>query len=187
MVSVDERVRSLLDAGDERAAVTVAIEALGPAIFTSLCTLHDEDDAADVYQDWAEDLWAGLRGFRWHCTLRTWAYRLAWNASVRFRRVAWRRRRTRLRTSVASRIAASAVGSGVRRGRDERLDPLFAVLGPEDRMLLLLRLKAEMTWDEIATVLRRAGTVVSAPTLRKRFERLKDRLREIAQDKGLLG
>lgn len=184
--SVDERVRTLQSAGDTSAAATAAFEALGPAIFALLRTLHAEDDAADVFQDWAEDMCAGLPGFRGECTVRTWAYRLAWHASARFHRGAWNRRRTRLRTGMMSRLAASIARTAVPGRRDERLEVLLRDLGPEDRMLLLLRLEADLTWEEISEVLRRRGKNVALPALRKRFERLKARLAEIAREKGLL-
>ena len=49
--------------------------------------------------------------------------------------------------------------------------------------LLVLRVDRRMTWDAIAAVL---GGGVKAPTARKRFERLKERLRLLADREGLL-
>jgi RNA polymerase sigma-70 factor (ECF subfamily) len=183
--SLDERVRSLVSAGEIAAAATVAIEALGAAVLRYLRTLHDADDAGDVYQDWAEDLWSGLAGFRGDSTVRTWAYCLAAHASSRFRRAAWRRRRTRLRTSAASRIAGSVARTSPP-ARPDRLELLMADLPPDDRTLLFLRLDAELSWAEISDVLHRAGCDVRPSTLRKRFERLKARLGEIAREKKLI-
>jgi RNA polymerase sigma-70 factor (ECF subfamily) len=184
-MDLDERVRSLVSAGEIAAAATAVIEALGPAVLRYLRTLHEEDDAADVFQEWAEDLWSGLEGFRGDAKVRTWAYCLASHASSRFRRVAWRRRVMRLRTSVASRLAASVVRSSLQDGPD-RLALLVADLGPADRTLLFLRVDAELPWAEISEVLQRAGTDLSVPALRKRFERLKSRLGEVAREKGLI-
>jgi RNA polymerase sigma-70 factor (ECF subfamily) len=48
-------------------------------------------------------------------------------------------------------------------------------LEPDDQMLLSLRLEQKMSWDEVAAVLE-----VAAPALRKRFQRLTRRLRELA-------
>ncbi len=185
MRDLDERVRGLVRGGDVDAAATAVIEALGPGVMRYLRSQLDDDDAADVYQDWAEDLWSGLRGFRGDSALKTWAYCVASHASVRFRRVAWRRRRTRLRTSLASRVAASVARTSQAAAPD-RLELLVADLGEEDRALLFLRIDAELSWQGISDVLRRAGSDVNVPALRTRFERLKARLEEIARRKGLL-
>lgn len=42
-----------------------------------------------------------------------------------------------------------------------------------------------MSWEEIAVVLRRPGEAAPA-ALRKRFQRLKERLREVAEREGLV-
>jgi RNA polymerase sigma-70 factor, ECF subfamily len=63
----------------------------------------------------------------------------------------------------------------------DRLRALRDELKPEDRELLVLRLDRELEWPEIALIL---GT--DAATLRKRFERLKEKLRTMAQRAGLL-
>jgi RNA polymerase sigma-70 factor (ECF subfamily) len=186
-VEIDDLVRKLVSSGDADSAATAAVEALGPAILGYLRTLHgDEDDAEDVFQQWAEDLWRGVAGFRGECALRAWAYRLAWHASARFRRERWRQRRTRLPTSAASRLAASVARSTPLGRRDERLEILGKDLAPEDRTLLLLRLDLEMSWEEIAAILAQDGAETTPAALRKRFQRLKERLGEIAREKGLL-
>lgn len=186
-VDVGARVRELVANGKCDAAATAAIEALGPAILAYLRALHrDRDDAEDVFQEWAEDLWRGVAELRDESALRRWAYRLAWNASARFRREAWHRRKTRLATSAASRLALSVARSMPRGRRDERLEILGKDLEHEDRALLLLRLNLEMSWDEIAEVLARDGGDVTATTLRKRYQRLKQRLGDLARKKGLI-
>ena len=50
----------------------------------------------------------------------------------------------------------------------------------------MLRIDRELEWEEIAAVLAADGVEVNAATLRKRFERLKERLREQAEEQGLL-
>jgi len=183
---IGKRVRVLLEAGDARAAASAAIEGLGPSVFGLLCALHGRDDAQDVFSAFAEDLWRGLPGFRWECSLRAWAFRIAHNASHRFRRDPWRVRRERLRSSAASRLARSVSSASLRQGGDERIDVLGAELEPDDRALLVLRVRRGMAWEEIAVALSSDGQRVSAATLRKRFERLKARMAEMARDKGLL-
>lgn len=188
MDELDARAKRLAAAGDTDGAATAVVNALGPRILGYLRALHaDEDDAADVFQTWAEDLWRGIGAFRADAPLRTWAYRIAWHASARFRRERWRQRRERLPTSAASRLAASVARSTPLAARDERLEILGKDLAPEDRALLVLRLDQELSWEEIAAVLAEEGVDVSAAALRKRFQRLKDRLGALAREKGLLG
>jgi RNA polymerase sigma-70 factor (ECF subfamily) len=186
-VTLDDLVRQRVARGDVDAAATEALGALGPGILGYLRSLHDEDDADDVFQQWAEDLWRGIAGFRGEGALRTWAYRLAWHASVRFRRQPWRKRKTRLRTSAASRLARSVAASSPLGGGDERLEILRRELDPEDRTLLVLRLNLAMTWEEAAAVLAQEGSPATPETLRKRFQRLKDRMGRLAREKGLIG
>jgi len=187
MDAVETGVLSLADAGQADAAATAAIEGYGAAVFGYLRSLLDEDDARDVYAQWAEDLWKGLAGFRREASLRAWSYRLAWHAACRLHRDPFRARGTRLPTSAASRLAASVAASTVATGsRRAGLDRLRAQLPPEDRTLLTLRLDRELEWDEVAEVLSAEGAPVSAAALRKRFERLKERLRELAREEGLL-
>jgi RNA polymerase sigma-70 factor (ECF subfamily) len=188
MDAVETRVRALLAPGKPDAAATAAIEGYGAAVFGYLRKIvDDEDEARDAYAQWAEDLWKGLPGFRGDASLRAWTYRLAWHAACRLHRDPFRARGVRLPTSAASRLAASVAESTVATGsRRAGLDRLRAQLPPEERTLLTLRLDRELEWDEVAEVLSAEGAPVTAPALRKRFERLKERLRELAREEGLL-
>jgi len=187
-MTLDERVRELLAAGDADGAATAALQALGPGVLGYLAAMLEEDDARDAFSMFAEDLWKGLPSFRGEASLRSWTYRLAWHAAARFSREAWRQRRERLPTSMASRVAAEvASGSGLAPGgRRDRLSRLRDELTPEERTLLVLRIDRELEWPEVAAVLATEGAPVEVAALRKRFERLKDRLAGLARERGLL-
>ncbi len=188
MDDAEARALALLQAGDAREAASVAIEAHGPAVFLYLSRLLEPDDALDVFQQWAEDLWRGLPGFRRECRLRTWAFKLAYHALSRFHREPYQARRQRLPSSAASRLAASVAQSSAMAGaaRREQLRRLEAELGPDDRALLHLRHDRELSWDECAEILSGDGEPVTAVTLRKRYERIKEKLGRLAKDAGLL-
>lgn len=189
MDDVEGRVFGLLEAGDAREAASVAIEAHGPAVFLYLSRLLEGDDALDVFQQWAEDVWRGLPGFRRECRLRTWAYKLAHHAAARFQRDPYKGRRERLPSTAASRLAASIAASSAMAAdaRRQQLRALEAQLEAEERALLYLRHDKELSWDEIAEILSSGeGPEVSAQTLRKRYERIKEKLRRLAKDAGLL-
>jgi RNA polymerase sigma-70 factor (ECF subfamily) len=185
---VESRVYALLDAGDAREAASVAIRGYGPTIFGYLSRLLDPDDALDVFQQWAEDLWKGLPGFRRECRLRTWSFKLAHHAASRFHRAAYQARRERLPSSAASRLAASVAQSSAMAGaaRREQLRKLEAELSADERALLHLRHDRDLSWDEIGEILSADGPAVNAPALRKRYERIKEKLGRLAKDAGLL-
>ena len=185
-MEVETRVRDLLAGGDADGAATAALEEFGPAILGWLRALHGPDDGDEVFAAFAERLWKGLTGFRGESPLRAWAYRIAWNASHSFRSDAWQRRRRRLSTSAASRLAANLSRSLSPSVDEPRLRKLREMLPPDDHTLLVLRLDREMAWEEIAAVLSGSGQPVTAPALRKRYERLKEKLARSAREEGLV-
>src|SRR5512143_3318905 len=91
--SLEERVRGLVAQGDLRRAAGLAIGGLSPAVRRYLgATLRDAADADDAFSHWEENLWHGLATFRFECSLRTWALRLATNAAINARNEPWNRR-----------------------------------------------------------------------------------------------
>ena len=189
-MELDTKVRARLEAGDAGGAATAVIEALGPSILRYLRSmLRVEDDAADAFSQWSENVWSGLPSFRGEASLKTWGYRLAWNAAQNLRNEAWRRRGQRLATGQASALANSIrTRSVVVVERQRRaLDELRETLSDEDRSLLVLRLDQQLSWNEVAEVLSTGGAPIAPATLMKRFERVKARLGELARERGLLG
>ncbi|HET8540769.1 MAG TPA: sigma-70 family RNA polymerase sigma factor [Anaeromyxobacter sp.] len=185
---MDEEALALLARGDRESALKLALRAHGPGVLGYLeNVLGDPDDARDVFQRCAEDLWAWLPAYRGG-SLRAAAYRIARHRAARFRREAWRRRRERMRTTMASRIAASIASPESRLATrpQDRLERLRAALDPDERTLLILRLDRELSWSEVAEVLSEEGHPVDSATVRKRFERVKDRLAKLAKEQGLL-
>jgi RNA polymerase sigma-70 factor (ECF subfamily) len=185
---LEKELAGHLGRGEVERAATLAIEGYGPAVLGYLGSMLDEDDAQDAFSLFAENLWRGLPSFRWECSVRAWAFRLAYFAVARVMRDPYRRHGQRLATTAASRLAASVVASTAvaRDARAERFRKLREALEPEDRTLLVLRLDRELPWDEIAQVLSTDSAPLTAPALRKRFERLKARLAELARAEGLL-
>src|SRR5512146_3040612 len=99
-MQLEETVQERIARGDLAGAATEAIRALGPKVVGYLRqVLKDEDDAADAFSIWAEDVWKGLPSFQARSLLRTWSFRLAYNAAMDLRAKAYRRRERRLATS----------------------------------------------------------------------------------------
>ncbi len=187
-MSFEEQVRTHLAAGDHRAAATEAIRGLGPNVLGYLRSiLRDEEDAADAFGHFAEDLWRGIEGFRGASSFRTWAYRIAWCAAMHVRADAWRRRGRRFEPGEASRLADELRTRTAARDEQRRLalERVRDTLTPEEQTLLFLRLDQSLEGSEVAEVLSAEGAAVDPATLRKRYERLKERLADRLRAEGL--
>jgi RNA polymerase sigma-70 factor (ECF subfamily) len=196
--SIAQRVREALDQQDERRAVTIALEGYGPEVMGFLVAfMRDADAAGDVFSQFCEDVWNGLGRFRWEGALRAWVYAVARHAAVRYRRTSYERRRRPLSQAQAfsdleERIRTQTV-EFLRTENRSAVDQLREQLAPDERALLILRLDRKLAWNEIAEIMADEGAPRTpealrrdAATLRKRFERVKDRLRELAKASGLL-
>ncbi len=195
---IAQRVREALDQQDERRAVTIALEGYGPEVMGFLVAfMRDADAGGDVFSQFCEDVWNGLGRFRWEGALRAWVYAVARHAAVRYRRTSYERRRRPLDqaqalTQLEERIRTQTI-EFLRTENRSAVDQLREQLAPDERALLILRLDRKLAWNEIAEIMADEGAPKSAETLRrdaatlrKRFERVKDRLRELAKASGLL-
>lgn len=190
-------LRVACDSGRFDEATTLALERYGPEILGLLAArLRSDGDAAEVFSIFAEDVWRGLPGFAWRCTLRAWAHRVARNAANRYA-IAGARRAALAQPvpgeaieAVAARVKTttlvylkSEVKSEIRRLRDE--------LPPEDQLVLVLRVDKDMEWREVAQALAdedldEAALARESARLRKRLQIATTRLRELAAERGLL-
>ena len=84
----------------------------------------------------------------------------------------------------ASRLADEIrTRTAVREERQRtRLEEIRAGLSAEEQTLLTLRIDQQLSWEEIAVVFSESGAAVDTAALRKRFQRLKDRLAELLRD-----
>lgn len=189
-MTLDERIKALTAAGDHHAAATEAMRALGPKILGYLrSVLRDECDAGDAFSLFAENLWRGIGTFRGDSSFRTWAFKIAWNAAMNVRNDAWNRLGRRLETGEASQLAEEIrTKTGARLERQHTaLDEIRATLSPEEQTLLTLRIDQQLPWEDIAEVLSTEGSPVEAAALRKRFERLKERLTKLLAQRARKG
>jgi RNA polymerase sigma-70 factor (ECF subfamily) len=189
-MTLEERILAAHGRGAHEEAATEAIRGYGPQILGYLTrALGSPDDAADAFSLFSERLWKGIASFEGRSSVRVWAYRVAWTAALRVADDGYRRRRERLRTSMASRIAAEVVTRTLADDRaraDAGLERLRSGLEPAERALLVLRLDQRLSWREVAEVMRADGDEVDEGALRKRFERLKEKLGRLAKREGLL-
>ncbi len=191
METLEAEIGGLLEAGDLPSAAAAILRGYGPSIFSYLAALaRDEDRADDAFSQFCEDLWRGLPGFRRDASVRTWAYRLAWHAWLRNERDAFRRRGRPLVTEEISRLAAEVRSTTAVHLRSEAKDAVARLrmqLSPAEQSLLVLRVDRGLSWSEVAVVMSTADENLDAQTVAKRFQRVKNKLRELAEDAGLLG
>ncbi len=186
---LEEKIRQELDSGRVEDAATTAIRGYGPQVLRYLrSVLNDEEEAREAFSQFAENLWRGIGSFRRAAPFRIWAYRIAWNVACDLRKQPWRNRKRRLETGEASRLADTIATSedGRLERRREELRALREALSIEDRALATLRIDQGLSWAECAEALSRDGIVVRPNTLTKRFERIRERLGELARKRGLI-
>lgn len=190
----EQTIRTHSEAGRNAEAVTVALKAFGPEILGYFVAMtKNEADAADAFSLFCEDVWRGLPRFRWASTFRTWAYTVARHALSRMVRDPERRRpKVPLSESPELQELAVAVRSTtllhLRTEVKSRVAALREQLDPDDRTLLILRIDRKLAWQDIARIMAEGDEEPSAAevakisaALRKRFERVKERLRKLAK------
>lgn len=192
-------IRSAFDAGRMQDAATAVLSLYGDEILSFIHSrLRDRVDSDEAFAMFAEDLWNGLPSFGWRSSVRTWAYTLARNATIRFASTGDRRAGRNLPLSCPGAVAAL-----VQRVRDttecykrtavkDTFRALREQLDLEDQTLLILRVDRNLSWSELAQTL--SGSVdLDEPTieresarLRKAFERVKRELKRLSEEQGLL-
>ncbi len=196
---LERDVHDACQRGDYPGALTLALTGYGPELLGFLVAVQP-GEAEDTFAELAEALWRSMPRFAWDSSLRTWVYAIARNIMRTNRRDARRRekRGARAGDSAFERLAArvrTETLAFLKTEKRTRLQALRDALSEEDRMLLVLRVDRRLAWDDIARVLQAAP--VDAPLdaaalrtqsarLRKRFQVVKDRLRDLARSEGLI-
>lgn len=191
----EEDALALLAAGDARGATSWVVQAYGNEVCGYVLSLvRDPDDAADAFAAAAELLFTGILQFRREASLRTWFYSIARHAAFADKRRAARARGEPL-GELAEVLEAAVRTATLQYRKSEVKDALGALrdtLTAEDRELLVLRVDRNLSWSDVALVLLGgadqdpAALKREAARARKHFERVKERLRELAGEAGLL-
>jgi RNA polymerase sigma-70 factor (ECF subfamily) len=194
-VEVEVEVGRLRARGQLKEAASLAIESYGPEVLSFLeAMLRDHADASDAFAQACEDLWRSLRRFEGRASMKTWFYTLAKHAAWRLRRSSRHRRLAALSeiSDVADRVRSRTrphLKTEVKLGFASIRDSL----DDGDRMLLVLRVDRSMSWNDVARVMANeddggsdADIARIAARLRKRFQSVKELIRERAVATGLI-
>jgi RNA polymerase sigma-70 factor, ECF subfamily len=186
---LERDVKTRLEAGDHDGAATVALRGYGPQILVYLRgVLRDDDLAHDVFSRFSEKLWRSMSQFRGESAFGTWAYRIAWYAAKEYKRSQARRREDRLATDAVSKIVQEVQTSASLLYKTEARNQWTEIkesLSPAERSLLLLRVEKALPWKEVAQIMAEDGEPMAEAALRKRLERLSEKLRALAKERGL--
>lgn len=190
----EESIRGYCDAGQFDRAATRLVEAFGGEIGRFIGgRVKNGADAQDIFGMFCEDLWDGLPGFAWRCTVRGWAYTIARHAELRYLAapVRQRNRTVSLDDQDIAMQDRTSTAPFARTSVRDRFRDIRSRLTSEDQLILVLRVDRDLGWRDIAHVL--AGPMPVAGELhrheariRKRFQLIKERLRRWASDDGLL-
>jgi len=188
----DAELRALIARGEIDRATEEMLRTYGPELVGWLCAiLPRAADAHDAFSRMSEDLWKSLRRFDGRCSLRTWCYMLARHAAARIRGRAGQAREVLVSQIPSIAQAVTQIWNTTRRNEARTHDvyaEIRALLDDDDQTLLALRVDRDLAWRDIAQVmLGEAATEDElgrkAATLRKQFERVKERLRTLAAER----
>lgn len=191
---VEREAREHFKRGDYDAATVCIVRGYGPEILGFLIAqTGDEVRGDDAFSLFCEDLVRGLPTFEWRASARTWCYKIARRAAARLRRTEGRvgRREVLAGSEVFSNVVAqvrSQTAAHQRTNEKDRVRALREQLSDEERLLLILRVDRDLSWRDLAQVLAdEQHEVVPEATLRKRFQRAKEHLFELAKAQGVIG
>jgi RNA polymerase sigma-70 factor (ECF subfamily) len=200
MQDIEQKIRDAHAAGNIKTAANIALECYGQELFGFIvnCVGHSSD-SEDIFSRFCEDFWQGLAGFKWRSSLRTWAYSLARHATWRHLSRSEHHHDRHIPLSqvpevfeIAEKIRTSTAAY-LRTTHKKNIRNIRKQLPMEDQMLLILRVDRDLSWRDIAIVMEgeplaqdEVALKRTETRLRKRFERVKERLREMAEKEGLL-
>jgi len=140
----------------------------------ALRMLGNPDDAEDVAQDVAIQVWIAMAGFSGASSFTTWLYRIAINKCLNHQR---RRRSTRPLVEADHPTAAGPEQTVLARGRAEAAAAALAALPNPLRSALVLHEMEGLSYPEVATILNVPESTVRGRIYRARRALLHD-LRE---------
>lgn len=197
---LEQDVRAACERGDYAGGITMVLREIGPKVLAFLVQrLGNVSDASEVFSVFSEDLWRALPSFEWRCTVRGYSFALARTAAIRYRKQASERPGRKLSLSEAplSQLVESVRDRTLSYLRSEvktQMQELIKQLSEDDRALLSLRVDQNLEFRELAIALEfdgkppddEAELTRAAARMRKRFQLLKQRLKRMAGEAGLI-
>jgi len=194
---IEERIQRLHEAGNFSEAASVGIKAYGPGLFSFLvATTRNITEAEDVFSQASEDIWRGIKNFSWRSSFHTWAYALARNARIRY--LSKQQKKDPFHDANLAQVyrIAEKIRTDTKPYLKTEVKNEFAnlrnQLSLEEQELLILKIDRGMSWKAVARTMSESPVLQdeelprAAALYRKRFERVKARLKSLAEEAGLL-
>ena len=183
---LEHEVGACLRAGDIEGAAHRVVNSFGPGVQGYLrVALTEERMARDVFALFSESVWSGIRRWRGTPALEVWVYRLAYQCAKQSREGSGGKRSSKQRTGVRD-LDETRAATLEPFGPVEDAELLRRELTLEEQTLLTLRIDRDFGWTDIAGVLGRTSRVKSGEPMRRRYERLVERLHRIAIARGVI-
>lgn len=188
----ETNITALLAAQDYDGAIEAILELYGARVFRMIVgVLRDETEAQDAFQAFSIEVWQSLPSFRGDSRVYTWTYTIARRTvSKQLRNGTSREERlhTEQERELAARWTRTATAQWRKTESRHKLQQLLDELDPDDRTLVMLRIGEAMPWDQVATIVSDDEPLDAdvlkkeSARLRKRFERVKTRLKTALED-----
>jgi len=191
--------RRAWDQSDYQRTVTLMLEAHGAEVLAYVRGVSQAKLADDIYGQVVLDLWQGIRTFQWRCSVRTYLFALARHAVSRMHLIegrAARRERAYAESTWLWELVSQLRTPTPPYLRSEvklRVRELRTRLSAEEQTLLVLRVDRGMSFKDLAVVMEPLDRDMSgaevrrvAARLRKRFQTVKEKLRRMMLEEGLL-
>ncbi|MGH2516130.1 MAG: RNA polymerase sigma factor [Ktedonobacterales bacterium] len=187
IVTEEAALVALARAGDQDAFGTLVRLHQRQVYNLALRMLHDPEEASEAAQEVFLAAWQGLRAFRGDARFATWLYRIAYNYCLKL--VEHRRRDAVAQAELAAESAREQSPAGAmsthhaqdaERAMREQVRGEIANLPPKYRVVLVLRHLQELSYEEMAEVMRVPIGTVKTQLFRARAL-LKERLEEIGR------
>jgi RNA polymerase sigma-70 factor (ECF subfamily) len=192
-------IRALCERRAYNDAVELTMEVYGSQLAKFvMAVLHRPELANDAFSCVCEKVVRNLAKFRWESSLRTWLYRIARNECMELLRSPARREElvSHAVPMDEAQQERSRTNPWMRTEVKEKFRALREQLSVQERMLLQLKVDQDLPWLEVAQILweeeegepppSRQALEKRAVALRQQFKRLKDRLKVLALEAGLI-
>lgn len=197
-VAFEQALHEAREQGDLQRIATLLLERYSAQIARFLSVrLRSRALAEEAFSQFAEDLWRGLPAFRWSAPVHVWLWVLARNAASRVCTAAYRKHERLVEDdhafAQAGERARTETARFLRTATKQRMRELRSRLSDSEQTLLLLRVDRALSFEELAVVMGEASVDASEAELarasarvRTRFQSVKQRLRALAEQAGLL-
>ncbi len=175
-VSDKEIIRTILETGNTNLFGILYDRYANKVYRKCLSMVKNRDDAQDLSHDILVKTFLNISKFEGNSSFSTWVYAITYNQCIDFLRQKQKVRKVNYEES--SEVMEKEEDNGVQEKKIlemevERLQELLFEVSPEDRAILLMKYKEEMSVEDIQGVLS-----LSSSAVKMRLKRARDRLRK---------